>query len=194
MPKVDSAALGKESISKLLVKQSAPASIGILVMSLNIVVDTIFVGNWIGSTAIAAINVVLPISFFIAALGMAIGIGGSSMISRALGANDKEKALKTFGNQITLTILLTTVFVAGGLFFANDLIPAFGGKGEIFEPAKIYYRIVLYGVPILALNMLGNNVVRAEGKPNFAMIAMIIPSVGNLIADYVLINIFDLTN
>ena len=192
MPKVDSAALGKESISKLLVKQSAPASIGILVMSLNIVVDTIFVGNWIGSTAIAAINVVLPISFFIAALGMAIGIGGSSMISRALGANDKEKALKTFGNQITLTILLTTVFVAGGLFFANDLIPAFGGKGEIFEPAKIYYRIVLYGVPILALNMLGNNVVRAEGKPNFAMIAMIIPSVGNLIADYVLINIFDL--
>ena len=75
--------------------------------------------------------------------------------------------------------LLTTVFVAGGLFFANDLIPAFGGKGEIFEPAKIYYRIVLYRVPILALNIFENNVVRAEGKPDFAMIAMIIPSVGN---------------
>ena len=57
-------------------------------MSLNILVDTIFVGNWIGSIAIAAINVVLPVSFFIAALGMAIGIGGASIISRALGAND----------------------------------------------------------------------------------------------------------
>ncbi|MBW2961672.1 MATE family efflux transporter [Mesonia aestuariivivens] len=192
MPKVDSSALGKEPISKLLIKQSAPASIGILVMSLNILVDTIFVGNWIGSIAIAAINVVLPISFFIAALGMAIGIGGSSMISRALGANDQKKALKTFGNQITLTILLTTSFVVAGLLFVNDLIPAFGGKGDIFEPAKIYYKIVLYGVPILALNMMGNNVIRAEGKPKFAMIAMIIPSVGNLIADYFLINVFDL--
>ena len=87
-----------ESIGKLLIKQAVPASIGILVMSLNILIDTIFVGHWIGSQAIAAINVVLPVSFFIAALGMAIGIGGSSIISRALGANDKSKALITFGN------------------------------------------------------------------------------------------------
>lgn len=191
MPKVDSAALGKEPISKLLIQQSAPASIGILVMSLNILVDTIFVGNWIGSTAIAAINVVLPISFFIAALGMSIGIGGSSIISRALGANNHKKALKTFGNQISLTVLLTTSFVIAGLWFINDLIPAFGGKGEIFEPAKIYYRIVLYGVPILGLNMMGSNVIRAEGKPKFAMAAMIFPSIGNLIADYFFINVFD---
>ncbi len=187
-----SASLGTEPISKLLVKQSVPASIGILVMSLNILVDTIFVGNWIGSIAIAAINVVLPVSFFIAALGMAIGIGGSSIISRALGANNKEKALKTFGNQITVTILVTVFMVTIGLYFVNELIPAFGGKGDIFEPAKIYYQIVLYGVPVLALSMMGNNVIRAEGKPKIAMIAMIIPSVGNLFLDYILIYVFDM--
>ena len=94
---------GTKSISKLLIKQSVPASIGILVMSLNILIDTIFVGHWIGSQAIAAINVVLPVSFFIAALGMSIGVGGSSIISRALGSNINEKALRTFGNQVTLT-------------------------------------------------------------------------------------------
>ncbi len=187
-----SAALGIDSIGSLLIKQAVPASIGILVMSLNILVDTIFVGNWIGSIAIAAINVVLPVSFFIAALGMAIGIGGSSIISRALGANNKERALKTFGNQITLTLLLTIAMVVFGLLFINDIIPAFGGKGDIFEPAKIYYRIVLYGVPLLALCMMGNNVIRAEGKPKFAMIAMIIPSVGNLVLDYILINLLDM--
>jgi putative MATE family efflux protein len=187
-----SAALGTESIGSLLIKQAVPASIGILVMSLNILVDTIFVGNWIGSIAIAAINVVLPVSFFIAALGMAIGIGGSSIISRALGANNKERALKTFGNQITVTLLLTTAMVVFGLIFINEIIPVFGGKGDIFEPAKIYYRIVLYGVPLLALSMMGNNVIRAEGKPKFAMIAMIIPSVGNLVLDYVFINLMDL--
>lgn len=180
--------LGDKPIGKLLIQQALPASVGILVMSLNILVDTIFVGNWIGPIAIAAINVVLPVSFFIAALGMAIGIGGSSIISRALGANEDSKALRTFGNQITLTLILSIGLVIPGLIFVDDLIPAFGGMGEIFDPAKIYYIIVLCGVPMLALAMMGNNVIRAEGKPRFAMIAMIIPSVVNLILDYILIN------
>ncbi|TCK67722.1 putative MATE family efflux protein [Winogradskyella wandonensis] len=192
MAKVSSQDLGYEPIGKLLIKQAVPASIGILVMSLNILVDTIFVGNWIGSTAIAAINVVLPVSFFIAALGMAIGVGGSSIISRALGANQNAKACKTFGNQITLTILFTVVFVIFGLLFVDTLVPAFGGKGVIFEPAKTYYTIVLYGVPVLALCMMGNTVIRAIGKPKFAMYAMMFPSVGNLLLDVLFINILDL--
>ncbi len=192
MAKVASQELGTLPIHKLLIKQAIPASIGILVMSLNILIDTIFVGNWIGSTAIAAINVVLPVSFFIAALGMAIGIGGSSIISRALGANNKNKALKTFGNQITLTLVLTITMVIFGLWFVDGIVPAFGGKGAILEPAKIYYIIVLYGVPFLALSMMGNTVIRAEGKPKFAMYAMMIPSVGNLVLDYIFINLLDL--
>ena len=189
MAKVSSQDLGSQPIGKILIKQAVPASIGILVMSLNILVDTIFVGHWIGSTAIAAINVVLPVSFFIAALGMAIGIGGSSIISRALGSGGRDKALKTFGNQITLTLLLTVTLAIIGLTFADAIILLFGGKGAIFEPAKIYYTIVLYGVPFLALSMMGNTVIRAEGKPKFAMYAMMIPSVSNLVLDYVFINV-----
>ena len=183
---------GSESIGKLLIKQAVPASIGILVMSLNILVDTIFVGHWIGSQAIAAINVVLPVSFFIAALGMAIGIGGSSIISRALGASEKSKALKTFGNQVTMTIILTLTLVFFGLYYIDNIIPVFGGKGTIFEPAKIYYQIVLYGVPFLALSMMGNTIIRAEGKPKYAMYAMMIPSITNLVLDILLINVMDM--
>lgn len=192
MTKVSSQDLGSQPIGKLLVKQAVPASIGILVMSLNILVDTIFVGNWIGSIAIAAINVVLPVSFFIAALGMAIGVGGSSIISRALGSNEKPKALKTFGNQIALTLMLTVVLVFFGLYYADAIIPVFGGKGAIFELAKTYYEIILYGVPVLAMCMMGNPVIRAEGKPKFAMMAMLFPSVGNLILDVVFIKVLDL--
>lgn len=191
MVKVTSQDLGVQPINKLLIKQAVPASIGILVMSLNILIDTIFVGNWIGYIAIAAINIVLPVSFFIAALGMAIGIGGSSIISRALGAKLYEKALKTFGNQITLTLLVTVSMAVFGLIFSDSIINAFGGKGSIFEPAKIYYTIVLYGVPFLGLCMMGNTVIRAEGKPKFAMYAMMIPSVSNLLLDYIFINLLD---
>ena len=191
MAKNASEDLGTKPIGKILIKQAVPASIGILVMSLNILVDTIFVGHWIGATAIAAINVVLPVSFFIGALGMAIGIGGSSVISRALGADNSKKALKTFGNQITLTLILTFSLVFLGLLYRDSIIISFGGKGAIFEPAKIYYTIVLYGVPFLALCMMGNTVIRAEGKPKFAMYAMMIPSVSNLLMDYIFINVLD---
>ena len=186
-----SASFGTQAIPQLLIKQAVPASIGILVMSLNILIDPIFVGQWIGANAIAAINVVLPVSFFIAALGMAIGLGGSSIISRSLGNNDITKATKTFGNQIVLTFSVTISFVLFGLLYVDSIIPAFGGKGALNEPAKIYYTIVLYGVPILGYCMMGNNVIRAVGKPKNAMYAMMLPSISNLILDYVLIYVFD---
>ena len=183
--------LGTDSIPKLLIKQALPASIGILVMSLNILIDTIFVGQWIGSNAIAAINVVLPVSFFIAALGMSIGVGGASIISRALGENNHLKAEITFGNQITLTFILTITVVIFGLAYVDQLIVLFGGKGSLFSLAKTYYVIVLYGVPVLAFCMMANNTIRAEGKPKNAMYAMLLPSISNLLLDYIFINIFD---
>ena len=189
--KSGSATFGTQPISQLLIKQAVPAAVGILVMSLNVLIDTIFVGQWIGANAIAAINVVLPVSFFIAALGMAIGLGGGSIISRVLGKDNYAKATKTFGNQIVLNFSLTISFALVGLLFMDSIIPAFGGKGALFEPAKIYYTIVLYGVPILGFCMMGNNVIRAVGKPKYAMYAMMLPSISNLILDYVLIYIFD---
>ena len=182
--------MGTDPIGKLLLRQSLPASIGILVMSLNILIDTIFVGQWIGPNAIAAINVVLPVSFFIAALGMSIGMGGGSIISRALGSNHTAKANKTFGNQLTLTLLFTLSFMTLGLVFMEFIIPSFGGKGALYAPAKIYYTIVLYGVPILGLAMMGNNTIRSEGKPKYAMYAMMLPSISNLFLDYLFINVF----
>jgi putative MATE family efflux protein len=189
--KSGSATFGTQPIPQLLIKQAVPAAVGILVMSLNVLIDTIFVGQWIGANAIAAINVVLPVSFFIAALGMAIGLGGGSIISRALGKDNLAKATKTFGNQIVLNFSLTISFALVGLLFMDSIIPAFGGKGALFEPAKIYYTIVLYGVPILGFCMMGNNVIRAVGKPKYAMYAMMLPSISNLILDYLLIYIFD---
>jgi putative MATE family efflux protein len=182
--------MGTDPIGKLLLRQSLPASIGILVMSLNILIDTIFVGQWIGPNAIAAINVVLPVSFFIAALGMSIGMGGGSIISRALGSNHTAKANKTFGNQLTLTLLFTLSFMTLGLVFMESIIPSFGGKGALYAPAKIYYTIVLYGVPILGLAMMGNNTIRSEGKPKYAMYAMLLPSISNLFLDYLFIKVF----
>ncbi|OAB80157.1 MATE family efflux transporter [Cochleicola gelatinilyticus] len=183
--------LGTDPIYKLLLRQAIPASIGILVMSLNMIVDTIFVGRWIGPLAISAITVVIPVTFFIGAIGLAVGIGGSSVLSRALGKGDDEKALKVFGNQVTLTFLTAGILAILGLVFQDYLIEFFGADESFKELALTYYRIVMYGIVMLALCMMGNNVIRAEGKPKFAMYAMMLPAIGNIFMDYILINIFD---
>ena len=183
--------LGTENIGKLLIKQAVPATIGILVMSLNMIVDTIFVGQWIGVLAIAAITVVLPIVFLISSIGMGIGIGGSSIISRALGANKPEKAFLTFGNQISLTVILALLFVVLGTIFSVPILNLFGAKGLILPIASEYFSVVIYGVPFLAFAMMGNPTIRAEGKPKFAMYAMMIPAVLNVVLDVVFIKLFN---
>jgi putative MATE family efflux protein len=190
--KKNSDLLGTQPISSLLIKQAVPASIGILVMSLNMIVDTIFMGRWIGPLAISAITVVIPITFFIGALGLAIGIGGSSVLSRALGAGQETKALRVFGNMSTLTFLSSAILAMLGLVFQDTLINFFGADDSFRDLALTYYRIVLYGIVMLALCMMGNSVIRAEGKPTFAMYAMMLPAIGNIGMDYVLINVLDM--
>jgi len=179
--------LGTEDIKKLLMKQALPASIGILFMSVNILIDTIFVGQWIGSLAIAAVTVVLPITFLISSLGMAIGVGGGSVLSRALGAKDREKAKTTFANQIMMTFILASLFVLLGIFFSTEMLLLFGAKGAIIAPAAEFFSPIILSVPFLALCMMGNNIIRAEGKAKFAMVAMIIPAFVNIILDIIFI-------
>ncbi|MBA6155039.1 MATE family efflux transporter [Tenacibaculum sp. S7007] len=183
---------GSEKISKLLLKQAIPASIGILVMSLNMIVDTIFVGRWISVMAIAAITVVLPIAFLISSIGMGIGIGGSSIISRALGKQNIPKAFEVFGNQISLTVALSFLFVFIGTFFCFPILQLFGANGDIVFPATEYFHVIIWGVPFLAFAMMGNPVIRAVGKPNYAMFTMIFPAISNIILDIVFIKIMDL--
>lgn len=183
--------LGREPISKLLLKQALPAAVGFLVMSINMVIDTFFVGQYIGELAIGAISVIFPISFLFSSIGMSIGIGGGSIVSRALGEGKTEKALLSFNNQITLTIILAIIALFVGLFFKVPILNAFGAKGGIMPLALSYFSIVLIGIPFLALSMMANNNLRAEGKAKIAMVALLIPSVLNIFLDYIFIDIMN---
>lgn len=162
-----------------------------IVMSIYMVVDTIFVGRWVGNMAIAAITVVMPVTFLISSIGMAIGIGGASMISRALGRGDHHFGQRTFGNQITLTLSLSVFFVALGLIFEDQVLQLFGAQGEILPYADSYYRIIMYGVPFLAMAMMTNNVIRAQGEARIAMNVLLIPAVLNVLLDILFIKVLD---
>lgn len=180
--------LGTESIGKLLLQQSLPASIGFLVMSVYQMVDVWFVSRYAeGELAIAAITVVLPITFLISSFGMAVGIGGASVLARALGEGNSEKAQKTFSNQIMMTLGFVLFFVFVGYIYQTELLTLFGANEEIMPYAKKYLNVLLLGLPFLGWAMMSNNVIRAEGKPKMAMYTMIIPAISNIVLDYVLI-------
>ena len=183
--------LGTAPINKLLAQQAIPAGIGILILSIYGIVDTIFVGRWIGTLGIGAITVVVPIVFLIASIGMSIGVGGSSIISRALGSEDETNARKAFGNQVTLTVILSLLFLFVGFFYIEPVLMLFGGKGDILPMAKTYFQIVLIGAPFLSIAMMSNNVIRALGAPKYAMVVMIVPAVVNLVLDPLFIAVFE---
>lgn len=182
---------GTEPLGQLLREQAIPASVGFLVMSIYGIVDTIFVGRFVGPMGIGAITVVMPITFLISSIGMAIGIGGASIISRAFGANDDERAYRTFGNQIMTTLTLAILFMGLGFLWLDDILMLFGGRGEILSPATSYFSIILIGVPFLAWAMMSNNVIRAEGHPRVAMTSMLVPAILNLILDPIFIILLD---
>ena len=180
-------AFGTQPLGTLLRDQAIPASAGIFVMSIYGIADTIFVGLWVGPLGIAAITVVQPITFLIASIGMGIGVGGASIISRAFGEGNDQKAFQTFGNQAGLTLILGVGFVIAGFFFIEQILTLFGGRGNVQEPAAEYFTIVLLGTPFLAWGMMSNNVIRAEGYPRIAMLTIMIPAVVNIILDPIFI-------
>lgn len=187
-----SAELGSLPISRLIWKQSLPASIGFLVMSLNGIVDTIFVGRFIGTNAIGAITIILPITFLISAIGMSIGIGGGSIISRALGADNDKLAEKTYGNIVSLAIVLSLAITGLCWFVRDPIVRLFGGQGEVFPLAIDYFTIIIPAIPLLAWAMAANNIIRAEGRPKIAMFSLLIPAVANVILDPIFIVYLDM--
>ena len=181
-----------ESLGRLLRLQAVPASIGILIMSIYGIVDTIFVGRWVGTLGIAAVTVVLPITFFIASIGMALGVGGASIISRALGDKNYTKVFQTFGNQAIMTLSFALIVVILGVVFIEPVLLLFGGRGDVLGPAKEYFSVILPGIPFLAWSMMSNNVIRAEGYPKIAMLVMVIPAVVNIVLDPIFILYLDM--
>ena len=184
--------LGEEKVSKLLLKFSIPAIIGMLVNALYNVVDRIFVGQGVGSLGIAGITITFPIMLFIMACGMLIGIGANSLISIRLGENKKEEAEHIMGNAMSLLIGISLIITIIGIVFAEPLLKAFGASETVLPYAKDYIRIILLGSTFQSIGLGMNNFIRADGQPKIAMITMLIGGLLNTALDPLFIFVFKL--
>ena len=179
--------LADERVGRLLVKLSTPAMVGMFVMALYNVVDTIFVGRGVGSMAIAGITIVFPIQLLVMAIAMMFGIGGASVISRALGAGDYEKANTTFGNVLLSIVVFGFSLALLGNIFIDKLLAIFGASDTVLPYARAYARIILIGTVFFSFSMASNNVIRSEGRAKVAMTTMLISAILNIILDPIFI-------
>lgn len=179
--------LRNESIPKLLWKMSVPAIIGLFVMSLYHLVDTIFVGRGVGALAIAGVSVTFPIQMLGIALAQTIRIGAASVISRALGATQKETAQKAMGNYILTIVAISLAFTLLGLIFLEPLMTIVGATPEIMDYSTRYMRIMFYGMVFFAFASASNNIIRSEGNAKYAMGVMVSSALLNVLLDYIFI-------
>ena len=179
--------LADDNIGKLLFKLSAPATLGMFVMTLYNVVDTIFIGHAVGRLGIAGISIVFPFQMFVMAIGQTLGIGGASLISRSLGAGNIEKAERTLGNVIFSVVIFGISLALFGSFFIDKILMVFGATETILPYAREYMQIILFGTILFTFLMTSNNIIRSEGKAKVAMGTMIISAVINIILDPIFI-------
>ncbi|RAM58832.1 multidrug transporter MatE [Mesotoga sp. SC_3PWM13N19] len=179
--------LGEERIGRLLLSLSLPATIGMLVQAMYNFVDTIYVGRGVGSMGIAGISISFPVQIFVMAFAQMFGIGGASVISRALGEKNHEKARRAAGNVMAFSIAFGLAMTLLGYFFIDQLLIMLGASEAIIPYAREYLSIILLGSVFFSFGMTMSHVIRAEGKPKIAMAAMLISAVLNIILDPIFI-------
>ena len=186
--------LGQEPVGKLMKKYAVPCIISLLVGALYNIVDQIFIANasYLGSYGNAANTVVFPLTVIALAIAVMIGDGCCAFVSLSLGKGEPDKAKKSVGNSVLMTIVSSIILCAVYLIFSNGIIAMFGGtvNEETFRHAKKYFFYISLGIPFYMFGQAMNPVIRADGNPKFAMISTLAGAVLNMILDPIFIFAF----
>lgn len=180
------------SIGRLLWTYSLPAVVGTLVMSLYNVIDRIFIGQGVGTEAIAGLAITFPVMNVSAALGVLIGAGAAARVSIMLGARDREGAQLVLGNSLTLILINATIYLSLFAIFLDDILAAFGASPASLPYARDFMQWILPGMLVMNVTFSFNNVMRASGYPVKAMITMFIGAGMNVILAPIFIFLFDM--
>ncbi len=174
--------LTEGNIGKLLIKLAWPMLMGMLGMVVFNIADTYYIGK-LGVNQLAAMSFTFPIIMFINALSQSIGIGTSSLISRNIITESRNKVKQIASRAILLGFIVIIVFASIGFLGIENIFKSLGAKTEILFYIKDYMYIWLWGVPFVVFPMIGNNIVRATGDTFFPGMLMVSAALINIILD-----------
>lgn len=175
---------------KKLIRFTIPTIIMMIFTSIYGVVDGLFVSNCVGSDSFAAVNLIMPVLMILGTIGFMFGTGGSALVSKTIGENDKEKANRYFSMLTYLLIAIGIVLSIVGQIFIKPIASLLGAEGEILKDCVTYSRFILIAlVPFMLQNYFQSFLVVAE-KPKMGLVISIIAGVTNIILDFLLIYVF----
>ena len=183
--------LATRPVGRLLWHYSLPAVVGMVVMAMYNVVDRIFIGQVVGPEAIAGMALTFPLMNITTAIGVLVGGGSAARISIVLGRRDQSRAELILGNAATLTFVNAAAYIAVFAIFIDPILMTFGAGEATLPYARSYMLWVLPGLLLTNIAFGLNNVLRATGYPNRAMITMLIGAAVNIVLDALFVLVLD---
>ena len=179
----------KENKTGMILRFSIPSIIAMLLQTVITITDGYFTGNYVDQNALAAINLGLPILYIYLGAGLCIGVGGSVISGRLLGANERKKSSEVFTQTIvTAMFVCAAVSVIVFLLFTPILhILRAGDNLSVYFTE--YYRIMLFTYPLMVIGTIFGMFIRTDGKPQICMLVSILGCILNGILDYIFVGI-----
>lgn len=175
---------------QILIKLSLPAILGMIVIGVYPLMDGIFAGQILGEKAMTAVGIATPFTYINTGIATLIGVGSTSLLSRAIGEGNQRTIDKIMGNLCFWVLLLSTIVTILGYLFCGQLLMIFGAKGELLNLSTRYLRIIFLGSIFVNFAQAANMVMRGEGLMKRAMLIMSLGAGINIVLDPVLMIMF----
>ena len=176
-----------ESPKKLMLSLSIPGILGMVVVGLYNMMDSIFIGQMVGAVQMGAVSVSYPFTLINAGSAAMLGVGSASVLSRAIGKKDEATVKKIMGNLIAAILLISVVYTVVGMVFTRQLLTLAGASGDILNYAENYLRIIFAGSLFVNFFQSANMVIRGEGQLKKAMLIIASGAILNIILDPIFI-------
>ncbi|MHC1734872.1 MAG: MATE family efflux transporter [Erysipelotrichaceae bacterium] len=184
--------LGEEKVSKLLLRFSIPAIVGMMVNALYNIVDRIYIGNspTLGPNGLAGITIGFPLMLIMLAIGVLFGVGGATLFAMRLGQKKPKEAENVLGNAFVMLVASGIVYSIFGSIFLVPILEAFGASPIVLPYAVEYMRIIFFGSTFQIVSMGLNHFIRGDGNPKVAMMTMFLGAGTNIVLDPLFIYTF----
>ena len=174
-------------MKKEFFKYAIPSSLAMFISSLYTVIDGIFVGQGVGDSALAAVNIVLPFTVMLFGLASMFAIGGGALVSKNIGANNVKKAVNIFRQVFKSLLIFSLIISIICVLFTNQIVTILGATEALKPLAVEYLRFyAIFCIPNL-IGIVLNSFVRNDGRPKLAMVSTISGAITNIILDYIFI-------
>lgn len=166
---------------------AVPSIIGILAATSAGVIDGFFIGNFVGASALAAVNISMPSFYVFAAVVFMLAVGGSVMCGKFLGEKDQESASAIFSKMLYTALVVSGLIVSVSLIFLDHVVALLGANEDLHSMVRDYIQIILWASPLLIMGLTLDYFVRVDGRPVLASFALVAFAVSNILLDWVFI-------